>query len=446
MISFRYAADPKHGWDFAWYYSAPGAIKNWDAVLGGTEPPEKLGVRAEGPKTLVIETETPAPFLPSKLIYSMPFQKKHFEQYGPLYNNDPATAVSSGPFALKEWTKGVRVVYEANPAYQGNNKPYIQKIISIGARPDAGFTGFTAGEVDYASVGSVADKELVDQDPELAKQLSKTSGDFRTHYVFFDCQNPPFNDMRVRQAFSHIVDRETLIQSIITPDAGIAAYSFLMPGFPGSNADSLKDVQKFDPEAARKLLADAGFPGGQGFPKLTMWLRGTDAPQSVAQLIAAAVKQELGIEVEVSTKDSKVFMDALYAKDPPIQFGMLSYGFDFLDPSNMLGVWLATGWHNWNNAGYDALVNDGAATLDEETRMKLFREAETLLAAEAPGVFVYHPIANSLIKPYVKGDELGPNKYGFAGFQYPGYSAMSQLVGSVYITRDVLTYRPEPPK
>jgi ABC-type transport system substrate-binding protein len=262
VITMRYAADPKHAWDFAWFFSAPGEIKNWDAAVAGTVPLEEIGVAADGPNTLIVTTATPAPFLPAKMLYVTPFQKAAFEQHGPLYNNDPATSVSSGPFVLKELRPGERIVWEANPMYKGSNKPFIQKVISIGAKPETFFAGYQAGEVDFVTGQALqtADNEIIAADPELSQQIRTNSQDFRTDYLFFDNQSPPFNDVKVRQAFGHIVDRDTLIEQIITPSQGIPAYSFLMPGFPGSNSEGLKDIQSYDPEKARALLAEAGFP------------------------------------------------------------------------------------------------------------------------------------------------------------------------------------------
>jgi ABC-type transport system substrate-binding protein len=451
VATFRYAADPKHAWDFAWYYSAPGEIKNWDAVVAGKMPLEELGVKADGPNKLIVETATPAPFLPAKIFYSSVLQKAALEKHGSgQYNSDPATSVSAGPFILKEWKKGERLVYEANPTYKGSNKPLIQKVISIGAKPETMFAGYQAGEVDYLQGSQIqtADNEIIAADPDLLAQVHPVAGDFRTDYIYFDCQNPPFNDVKVRQAFGHIVDRDTIIKTIITPSLGIPAYSFLMPGFPAANSEGLKEIQSFDPAKAKSLLAEAGFPDGKGFPKLTLWLRNeSQTRQAMAQAIAATIKQELGIEVEVSNKDYKVYMDALNAKPTQIQFGMVSYGIDFLDPSNMLGVWLSTGRHNWWNKEYDKMVNDAAALIGDDTkRTQMFQDAERLLVEEAPAVWIYHRTRADLIKPYVGGDFLKPNKAGSSGLQWPDFSVFSDVMSTLHITSEVTKVRTEPPK
>jgi len=449
VATFRYAADPTHAWDFAWYYSAPGAIKNWDKCVAGELPLDQLGVTARDAHTLVVETETPAPFLPAKLVYSEVLSAAKLKEYGSgLYTAEPDKTISCGPYILKEFKPGQRVVYEANPTYKGTNRPRIQKVIQIAARPEAFFAGYQAGEVDRVTGEGLqtADNEIIARDPELQKQIRLTAADFRTDYLFFDCQNPPFNDVRVRQAFSHIVDRDTLIKTIITPTQGIPAYSFLMPGFPASNSEGLKDIQNYDPEKGRALLKEAGYEGGKGFPKLTLWLR--NEPQirvALATAIAAEITQEYGIEVEVSNKEFKTFMDAINAKPTQIQFGMVSYGIDFLDPSNMLGVWLSTGRHNWFNKTFDDMVNSAAESTDQEGRIKVFQDAERMLVEEAPAVFIYHRTVADIYKPYVVGECFEPNVAGFAGLQWPGFSSMSNSMQTLYMSNEITKFRDKPP-
>jgi ABC-type oligopeptide transport system substrate-binding subunit len=439
VATFRYGADPKHGWDFSWFYQ--GVIKNWDEAVKGTVPVDQLGVKAVNANTLEITTQQPAPYIPAMMIYSQGMQKKALEAKGGLYNSDPATSVSDGPFILKEWRKGDRLEFVANPKYKGNNKPFIQRVINIGAAPAANFAAYQAGEIDFVGGANLqpADNEIVTADPQLSKETHPHYGDFRTDYMFFDYQNPPFNNLKVRQAFSHLIPRDDLIKQIVKPSQGIPAFSFLMPGFPAANSAALKDIQSYDPAMAKQLLADAGFPGGAGFPKLTLWLR-NEPPvrQSLAQAIAASLNQNLGISVDVSNKENKTFTDAMNAKPPQIQFGMVSYGFDFLDPFNMLSVFLGDGRHNWKNADFDAQVKKAAAfTGDPATRVKMFQDAEKLLVSDVGGAFIYHRTVADLYKPYLKGSELEADKNGFAAMHWPGYANNSILIGNMYMSKDV---------
>jgi ABC-type oligopeptide transport system substrate-binding subunit len=443
VSTLRYGADPKHAWDFSWFFG--GVIKNWNEAVAGKVPTDQIGVKAVDANTLQVTTEAPAPYLPTMMLYSNPMQKKAFEAHGGLYNSDVATTVSSGPFVLKEWRKGDRLVFEANPKYKGTNKPFIQKVYVIGAAPSTDFAAYQAGEIDFVTGSNLspADNEIIAADATLSKDVHPQPNDFRTDYLFFDTKTPPFDNIKVRQAFSHVVDRDSLIQQIIKPSQGIPAYSFLMPGFPASNSAGLKGIQNYDVAAAKQLLADAGYPDGKGFPKITLWLR-NEAPvrQAVAQAIAASIKQNLGIDVDVANKETKTFTDALNAKPTQIQFGMVSYGMDFLDPYNMLSVWLGGGRHNWNNAQFDDMVKKAAAfTGDPAQRIQMFQDAEKLLVTEAPGVFIYHRYQSDLYRPYLKGSELEADQNGVAAIHWPGYfNNYSVVIGSMYVSKDVANY------
>ncbi|MFO7635567.1 MAG: ABC transporter substrate-binding protein, partial [Caldilinea sp.] len=292
VATFRYGADSDHAWDFSWYYQ--GVIKNWTQAVNGEVPTEEIGVRAVDANTLEFTTETPAPFLPAMLVYSNAMQKRALEEHGGLYNSDPATSVSAGPYKLVEWTKDQRVVYEINPDYKGTNIPYIQRlvVINIGQASQL-LPAYESNEIDFvwgSGTLSPADLEIIEADPALNEQYHPHYGDFRSYYFFFDDTQPPFNDLRVRQAFAHVLDRDAIVSNILKRQ-GIPAYSFLAPGFPAANSAAFADTYPLDVEGARQLLADAGYPNGEGFPQLTLKLRAEGpAPAAVAQAYAAAVK------------------------------------------------------------------------------------------------------------------------------------------------------------
>ncbi len=446
VATFQYGADPEHAWDFNWYYS--GVIKNWTQAVAGEVPVTDLGVKAVDANTLEFTTETPAPYLPAMLVYSTPLQKKALEAHGGLYNSDPATSVSAGPYKLTEWTKDQRVVYEINPDYKGTNIPYIQKLIvtNIG-QAAAMLPAYQANEIDFVNGGNLgpADMQIIEADEALAKEYHPHYGDFRTHYFFFDDSQAPFNDLKVRQAFAQVLDRQAIVDNIVK-NQGIPAYSYLMPGFPDANSDAFKDTYPYDPEKAKQLLADAGYPNGEGFPKLTLALRGeTPLNKAMAQAYAQAIKENLGIQVDVQDMDYKSFMADLNAKPTKIQFGLISYGMDYLDASNMLGVFKSGGRHNWNNAEFDKLVTDASSfTGDPAERTKMFQDAEKILVDDVGGVFVYHQTPGDMIKPFLKGPALEPDANGVAAWHWPGFSGFSNLLSGVYVSNDVSNFRTAP--
>lgn len=432
VATLRYGADPKHAWDFTWYFQ--GIIKGWDDAIAGKIPLDQIGVkRGDNPQMLIFETQVAAPYLPAMLLYSQALSKAALEKSGPLYNTNPATAVSSGPYILTEWTRDKQIVYSRNTKYTGKLKPAFGKIIQRVAAPSTNFTSYQNDEIDQMVGPAPADLKIIQADANLTKQLHQGNADFPSFYLFFDVTQPPFNDLKVRQAFSHAIDRDSIQKAILGP-SGVPAYSYLAAGFPGANGEALKDIQKYDVALAKRLLADAGFPNGQGFPKQELWLRNeTPLNQAVGQSIGGMLQQNLGIAVEVSNKDRKLYMDSLTAKPTKLPFGFISYGMDFLDPFNMLSVWLSGGRHSWSNAEFDAKVKEAASFLgSSDQRIKMFQEAEKILVTDCPAVFVYHGKAIEMHKPWIKGEALEPDKLGNSSLHF-GNPVYAQL----YITKDV---------
>lgn len=436
VFTFQYQADPKHAWDFAWFWSD---IVNWDDAVAGKVSLDKIGVKKIDKFTVQFTTTVPSPYFISKAIYIRPLSKVAFEKYGEYYDNDPKTSVSSSPWILTEWTKGKRMVFNPNTKYTGKLRPFLENLIIEFGDNGSVFNAFQAGEADECEFVSPADMATIAGDPTLSSEYHPGYGDFRTYYLGFNAMAKPFNDLRVRQAFAKAVDRDAIIKSVVGRQ-GMAAYSFLMPGFPTSNSAALKnqDVNKYDVAAAKKLLAAAGYPDGKGFPDQELWTRNESAlNQTIAQAIAAMIKENLGVNVSVSNKgDPKVFMDALSAHTLPFYF--LSYGFDYLDPSNMLGIWTTGGRHAWSNAKFDALIKEATSlTGNQAKRDQEFKDAEKILVDDVGGVFIYHVTPGWLYKSFLKGSELEPDKTGVAAWHWPGLEDVGALMPTIYVANTV---------
>jgi ABC-type transport system substrate-binding protein len=438
--SFQYMADPEHGYDFAWYWGFSCNPKNWDKIVSGELPPTELGVKAIDDLTLEVTTELPAPYTPATMIFSRPMAKHRVEEYGVYYNNDPETSVSSEPWILEEWTKGKQIVLGPNLNYTGKQKPFLERIIFIIGEPDRQFDTYLADEIDWVQTFSPGDLDYIAADPELNAQYYPGFGDFRTHYLFFDTYNPPFDDLKVRQAFAHAIDRQALVDNIIRV-LGRKAYGMLMPGYPDAlTPEELEPYQNFDPDMARDLLAEAGYPDGEGFPALTLWLRDeAELGQAIGNAIASMIKENLGIEVEVSNTEGKIFMENMNSYQ--ITFGMVSYGMDYFDASNLLGIWKSGGRHAWTNEEFDQLVTDAAALMgDPEGRHEMFAEAQRILSGDVGGVFLWHATPADMWKPYIKGEQLEPDNFGVQACHWPCFESIGVTSYSVYVSEEVADY------
>lgn len=440
VATYRFMVDPANAYDFVWMWQ--GIIEGWSEAVAGEIAPEEIGMEAVDDRTLVVRTDGPRPYLPGTLYFWPPLQAKALAELGPNYILDPATSVSSGPFILTEFVAGDRVIMQANPTYNGYRKPFLRELRGIyGDQLNGSFLAFQNGEVDrvnYVHI-SLADFEVIKADPVLSENYLPNFGDFRTDYLFFDTYTAPFDDVRVRQAFAKALDREAIVENVIGAQFGIPAYSFLAPGFPASDTEgALRQYQQYDCEAARALLAEAGYPGGQGFPSVEMKLRGeSEARTNWFIASAASISDCLRVDITVNNMEFSAFMQGLLARPTTIQFGAVSYGMDYLDPSNMLGVWVSTGRHSWRNAEFDQLVQDANVLVgDPERRTAMYQEAERILVEDVGGVFLVHRIQGDLFQPFIAGECFRPDNQGVSALHWGN----DWCWGSFYITQDVMNF------
>ncbi len=451
VATFRYMADPKSAYDFTWYYSrGSGNIKNFDEVVAGQVPVEELGVRkGNSDYELIIETSEITPYLPRLFLFAIPLQAKALAAHGPAYNANPETCVSCGPFIVKEFSP-TRIEVVANPKAADDFKPFLERMIAV-PFPD-GFQAYQAGQIDHTGISNAAQVDAVLNDPQLSADATPDVGDFRTDYFFFDVTKPPFDNLKFRQALSHLLDRDSIVKFITKPLLARPAYSFLAPGFPAANGEALKDIQRYDPELAKKLYEESGVK----VERLLLQVRGDVADgffgSQIAQAYADSIKQNLGIEVEVKSSPMKDYMADLLRRGPDgkpdttISFGYISYGMDYLDPSNMLTVMKGSdlgGRHTWNNKEYQDLLAKAGPMTDLEERTKLYQQAEKLMVEECAFIWCIHRTPVNLWKPYIKGAPMEPGKINTnRGIAWPGpTNAMNGAASEIYIGNNVLEYR-----
>lgn len=437
--SYRFMADPANGYDFVWLWQ--GVIANWSEAVAGEVPVEEIGYKAIDDLTIEVTTTVPFPPLPNTLVFWPPMQKKALEEIGPNYIVDPATSVSSGPFMLEEYTPGASLKLVANPTYNGYRKPILKELLGFFGDTTNQFAAYQSHDIDSVSYEalSTADRELIYNDPELSANYLQSPGDFRTDYLLMDTFTPPFDNLNVRLAFAKAVDRENIVKNVIGERDALPAYSFLMPGFPTSDTSGdLKDIQAYDCAAAQALLAEAGYPNGEGFPAVTLQLRGEgDVVRPRFDAAAASISECLNVTVEVNNMEGGAYMTALLARPTTIQFGAISYGMDYLDPANMLGLWVSTGRHSWRNAEFDQLITEANSLVgDPELRAELYQQAERILVEDVGGIFLNHRIQGTLFQPYYVGGFREPNAQGVAGWQWWNM----WVWGTAYISNDVMNY------
>jgi oligopeptide transport system substrate-binding protein len=287
----------------------------------------------------------------------------------------PAEFVGSGAYTISAATD-TSTTLSANDRYWAGPPAMrtIELVHDIGGRSPV--AAFEAGDVDLTSIFSF-DAPWIGYDPTLGSQLRENES-LSLNYYGFDTSRPPFNDVRVRQAFARAVDWRRLV-SLVSGDTAAVATSMVPPRVPGrSDTDFLP---AFDPDGARSLLAAAGYPGGAGFPETTMRTFGT--PYDAA--VVAEVKRELGVTIAYETAPTDYF-DRL-ASDPP-QIWSLGWVADYPAPNDFLGILLGTGSSNnygrWSSAAFDAAIGDALETTDAAAARAAFDRAESIVRDEAP--------------------------------------------------------------
>ncbi|MCY4018727.1 MAG: peptide ABC transporter substrate-binding protein [Chloroflexi bacterium] len=439
--SWRFMADPDHAYDFVWLWL--GIIDGWDEAVAGEIGPDEIGLEAVDDNTLAVSTQVPFPPLPATFFFWPPMQAKALTEIGPEYILDPATHVSAGPFILREFEPGSHAVLEANPDYVGPRRPWFRRMEFVyGDMLNSSFLAFQDHEIDqvHQSLLSPADFDVIFADEVMSQNYRQHAGDFRTDYLLMDTFTEPFNDVNVRLAFAKALDRESIVENVVGTTVGIPAYSFLAPGFPASNSAGLQDIQDYDCEAAQALLADAGYPGGEGFPAVELALRGESAfIQDWFIATAASISQCLNVEITVNNLEFQDYMTRLLERPTTLQFGGVSYGMDYLDPANMMGVWVSTGRHSWRNEAFDNLVREANSfTGDPAERIAMYQEAERIMVEDVGGIFLVHRIQGDLWQPYMSatGNCWEPDRQGLATTHWGN----EHCWGEYYITEDVMNY------
>jgi oligopeptide transport system substrate-binding protein len=227
----------------------------------------------------------------------------------------------------------------------------------------------------------------------------------RINYFGFNVKKPPFDNPKVRQAFAYALDRDyypELLQSGQKPTT-----SFISPGLVGYNPNV---GLKYDPQKAKRLLAEAGYPNGQGFPTVHLSYQTLYELQKEAEIAQYLWKKNLNVNVRLDNVEWKVLLSKLH-DDPPEIFRM-GWFVDYPDPDSYLNLFLSdsgNNYTNWKNKTYDALVNQAVVTMDPVKRKALYDQAQRLLL-EKMAVIVPTYVAEKtyLVKPYVHGLQMSP--------------------------------------
>ncbi len=402
------ALQPALGNQYAYMYFP---IKNAEAYLKREiDNFDDVGVKVIDDHTLQVELTNPTPYFLQLLDhYSMfPVHRATIEKFGKpdergsLWTR-PGNFVGNGPFQLKDWQLNKLVAVERNPHYWDAETV---KLNEIHFHPTENVTTeermFRAGQLHRTASIPIDKVEVYRQDN---PQLLYAKPYLGNYFYRFNIKKPHLADKRVRRALAMAIDRQQIVDHV-TKGGEVPADTFTPPDTLGYSA---KPGFEFNPEKARELMAEAGYPNGEGFPVTELLYNTSEGHRKIAVAIQQMWHKYLGVNITLNNQDWKVYLNSVDRGDYAIaRAGWIG---DYVDPNTFLDMWVTDGGNNrtgWSNARYDELVLKLAPEAkDRESRYRLLREAEAILLDAMPVIPIYIYTSKSLVQPSVKG--LQPN-------------------------------------
>lgn len=405
VYAFQRILSPAFAAEYAYLLGSLQGAENF--LAGRLTDFSQVGAQALDDHTLQLTLAYPMPFLPGVVAHSSwyPVHRATIEKFGRMDQRGsawtrPANYVGNGPFILKEWTPNQVIVVEKSPTYWDAANVRLNAIhfypIESTATEEA---AFRSGQLHVTSGLPIDKIATYKTDPSLRLLLNQEV-QLATYFYRFNVAKPPFDDIRVRRALSMAIDRERLVE-FVTKGGQIPAYNLTPPDTAGYTAPAAFES---DLEEARRLLADAGYPAGAGFPKVDILFNTSDGHRRIAEAIQQMWRTNLGIDVGLYNQEAKVYVDTMRQGDYTI--GRYAWVGDYLDPSTFLELMTTDSGNNqtnWSNPDYDRLIAAARETTDQQARFDLYRQAEAILMEESPIAPIYFYVHSSLKQPSVQG-------------------------------------------
>ncbi len=356
------------------------------------------GLRVLDAHTLEVTLEQPVPYFLLKLTYPTGFivDRENVESGGDWYRTPNGT----GPYRLTRWLSRQEIQYERFEAYYGE-KPAIRAILVV-LYQGTSLQLYELGATDIAGVGYGDLIRFTDPSEPMHTELQSILN-MCTRYITMDVNQPPFDDVKVRQAFAMSIDKEWYVR-VISEGGAVPAKGLYPPALPGFDRN-FKGLE-FDPRKARQLLKESKYGNGN-IPEIFFSLPnyGSYVPESVSSIVQMW-EETLGIKIIIQNIDPEYYQEAL---DDGRHGQLISEGWcaDYPDPENFADVLFHSGSDmnrgNYSNPELDRLLEEARVEEDVNRRMDMYRQAEAIIVQDAPAVFWTHSKSFTLVKPYIRG-------------------------------------------
>ena len=425
VYSWQRMADPETAAPYA--ETVLGMVKNFSEISTGEMEPSELGVSAPDANTFVVELGQTCTYFDkiASFVASSPVQQETVEANGDTWAVDPSTYVSSGAFMMTEWVPGSHITYTKNPNYWDADSIKLDSIKCLLIEDmNAALSAYETGEA--LMIKSVPTEEMASLEGRDDFYVDPLLG---TYYISLQTEKEPFNNRDVREALSLAIDRDyvanTIMQGTYSP-----AGNLIGPGITDAdgssfmeNANGGEEYISTDPadfeanlEKAKQLMADAGYPNGEGFPVIEYLVNDQGYHKALAEYLQKAWG-ELGITMEVKTAEWQSVTATRRAGD--FDTARNGWVFDYNDPSSMFDLFYTGNGNNdgkYSNAEYDAQMDISRTTTDVEERFAALHKAEDIIMADAGMIPVAFYNDYYLQSDKITGSWHSP--YGYWYFQY----------------------------
>ena len=388
VYSWKRVCDPMVAAPYA--ETVLGMVKGYEDAIGGNL--DALAVTAPDDLTLVVELNAPCSYFGSLAAFATlsPVQQATVEANGDAWATAPETYISNGPFYMTEWVPGSHITFSKNPYYWNADAIKLDRLkFVLMEDSNAAYSAYQTGEV--LMIKDVPTEEIPSLEGNSDFYVDPIIG---TYYVSLNIQRAPFDNADVRKALSLAVDRE-YVASTLMQGTYSAASNFMGPGWIDTDGtEFMANANGGNPyidttnheanlEEAKQLLADAGYPDGEGFPTITYTTNDAGYHKVVAEYLQQAWA-ELGIDLQVNIVEWSSFTPM--RRNGEFDAARNGWVGDYSDPSNMIELFYTTNGNNdgkFSNADFDAAIELSRTTLDAAERSKALHTAEDILMEEA---------------------------------------------------------------
>jgi oligopeptide transport system substrate-binding protein len=401
-----------------------------DYAAGKITDFSQVGVKALDDRNLQFDLIGPTPYFLSALLHTswFPVHPGTILKFGRADERDtkwtrPGNYVGTGPFTLKTWKENDVIELVRNPFYWDAASVKLNGINFYSIENyDTQERAFQAGQLHKTEQMSLDKVPYYRREhPELIR-IDPYEG---AYFYRINVKRKPFDNPKVRLALNLAIDRESIVKNI-TRGKQKPATGYVPPGM--GDYEPL-DVIHYDPDRARQLLAEAGYPNGKGFPKFSILTNTNQWHRTVAEAIQQMWKQELNIDAGIENQEWKVYLDSQNSLNYDVsRSGWIG---DFMDPVTFLSIWRTGDGNNntgWSNPEYDQLLDQAAQTGDPQKRFSILHEAERLWLSEPSGILIYWYTLVYNLDPSVKNWNplaLDDHNYKFIDLEENGTPKLS---------------------